>query len=59
MPRRAASITQADLRRAIEAAKKAGASAVEVRIGNGSVITIRITPSSSEGSPEPSQDIVL
>jgi hypothetical protein len=58
MTRRPASITQADLRRAIEAAKKAGASAVEVRVGD-SVITIRITSSSSESSSEQSQDIVL
>jgi len=33
MPRRSAAITQADIARAIRAAKQAGAAEVEVRIG--------------------------
>ena len=38
MPRRAAQITQADVARVIRAAKQAGASEVEVKIGEQSVI---------------------
>jgi hypothetical protein len=58
--RRPCTVTQADVARVIRAAKQAGASAVEVRIGNDSVITVRLTAaSSSESSPEQSQDIVL
>jgi hypothetical protein len=44
--KRAAATTQADIRRAIEAARKAGASTVEVR-PDGSII-IRVTASSSD-----------
>jgi hypothetical protein len=60
MARRAASITQADVARAIRAAKQAGAAEVEVRTGNGSTIVIRIAPSTSDADPlEPARDIVL
>jgi hypothetical protein len=46
MSRRAATITQADVARAIRAAKQAGAAEVEVRVVAGqSVILIRIAPS--------------
>ena len=38
MSRRAAAITQADIARVIRAAKQAGASKVEVKVGNKSVI---------------------
>jgi hypothetical protein len=61
MPRRCAHITQADLARAIRAAKQAGANEVEVRIGErDAVIIIRITPSTGEktGVEEPGE-IVL
>jgi hypothetical protein len=44
MPRRAATITQADVTRAIRAAKQAGAAEVEVRIGGASIV-IRIEAS--------------
>ena len=43
-PRRPATITQADLARAIRAAKQAGAAEIEVRVGETSIV-IRIEPS--------------
>jgi hypothetical protein len=45
MPRRPATVTQADIARAIRAAKKAGAVEVEVRIADCSSIIVRLTPS--------------
>jgi hypothetical protein len=48
MPRRPATITQADIARAIRAAKQAGAAEVELRVGD-ALILIRITPSPSTG----------
>jgi hypothetical protein len=63
MARRPASITQADVARAIRAAKQAGAAEVEVRIGDRDAIVIRITPSSSKGAnvttEESADNIVL
>ena len=60
MPRRPASITQADVARVIRAAKQAGAAEVEVRVANGSTIIIRIAPSTSENNAlETSAEIVL
>jgi hypothetical protein len=57
MTRTPANITQADIARAIRAAKQAGASEVEVRIGEQSKIIIRLS------SPQPelgkSEEIVL
>jgi hypothetical protein len=57
MARTPANITQADIARAIRAAKQAGASEVEVRIGEQSKIIIRLS------SPQPelgkSEEIVL
>jgi hypothetical protein len=44
MSRGPAAITQADIARAIRAAKQAGAAEVEVRIG-GATILVRIAPS--------------
>jgi hypothetical protein len=44
MLRKAASITQADIARAIRAAKQTGAAEVEVRIGAASIV-VRITSS--------------
>jgi hypothetical protein len=38
MSRRPATVTQADVARVIRAAKQAGASEVEVRVGKGSVV---------------------
>jgi hypothetical protein len=60
MSRRAATITQADVARIIRAAKQAGASEVEIRIGGRDAIIVRITPSTDEKVPlEQSGDIVL
>jgi hypothetical protein len=61
MARRHANITQADIARAIRAAKQAGAAEVEVRIGSRSAIIIRISPSTGTGAPdlEQSAEIVL
>jgi len=56
-----AKVTQADIARAIRAAKQAGAAEVEVRIGDRSAIVIRISPSTGTGVPglEQSAEIVL
>ena len=60
MARRPANITQADVARAIRAAKQAGASEVEVRVANGSTIVIRIAPSTSDATALATNgDIVL
>ena len=60
MSRRHATITQADIARAIRAAKQAGASEMEVRIAGESAIIIRITPSTAEKIVlEESAEIVL
>ena len=48
MPRRCANVTQADLVRAIRAAKQAGAGEVEVRFADRATIIIRIAPSTAE-----------
>ena len=59
MPRRPACITQADIARAIRAAKQAGAAEVEVRVG-GATILVRLDPSTGAETPlEPAEDIVL
>jgi hypothetical protein len=59
MPHRPASITQADVARIIRAAKQAGASEVEVKIGDQSVI-VRLTKSTGQlGTLEPEPEIVL
>ena len=48
MSRRPASITQADVARAIRAARQAGASEIELRIGSATIL-IRLTSSPSTG----------
>ena len=48
LPRRAASFTQADIERAVRAAKKQGAAEVEVRVGDRSSIVIRLLPSTAD-----------
>jgi hypothetical protein len=59
MSRRPAAITQADIARAIRAAKQAGAAEVEVRIG-GAIILVRIAPSTATEKPiEEDREIVL
>jgi hypothetical protein len=60
MARRPASITQADVARAIRAAKQAGAAEVEVRIaGNEARIVIRLSSTANERPLEESAEIVL
>ena len=63
MSRRKASITQADISRAVRAAKQAGASEVEVRIDEkGASVFVRLQPSSTAEQPpalEPRGGIVL
>jgi hypothetical protein len=61
MARRPATVTQADIARAIRAAKQSGAAEVEVRIGDRSVIVIRISPSTGTEAPglEQSAEIIL
>jgi hypothetical protein len=59
MPRRPAAITQADISRAVRAAKQAGAAEVEVRIGDATIL-VRIVPSTGqERALEPAGEIVL
>jgi hypothetical protein len=59
MPRRAATITQADVARAIRAAKQAGAESVEVR-PDGTIVVLLRNPviDSKELVPE-THDIIL
>jgi len=61
MARRPATITQADLARAIRAAKQAGAAEVEVLVGERSKIIIRLNQSTAAGDVplEESGEIVL
>jgi hypothetical protein len=64
MPRRAASITQADVARAIRAAKQAGAEAVEVRPSGTIVIILSAQPTlassdAPEGAVDEDPEIVL
>lgn len=58
MSRRAATITQADIARAIRAAKQTGAIAVEVRIGAQSSIVIRLS-TDDEKRLESAEEIIL
>ena len=60
MSRRPATITQADIARAIRAAKQTGAAEVEVRVGEQSSIVIRLNSSTGLEKPlEPIGEIVL
>ena len=54
MSRRPANITQADVARIIRAAKQAGASEVEVKLGNQSSVIVRL--SSSTAADETTED---
>jgi hypothetical protein len=59
MPRRPARLTQADIARAIRAAKQVGAAEVEVRVGGASIL-VRLAPSTGAETPlEPGEEIVL
>jgi hypothetical protein len=60
LSRRPAAVTQADVARAIRAAKQTGAAEVEIRIGGQASILIRLNSSTGEESPlEPTKEIVL
>ena len=60
MSRRPATITQADIARAVRAAKQTGAAEVEVRVGEQSSIVIRLNSSTGLEKPlEPIGEIVL
>jgi hypothetical protein len=60
MARRPAAVTQADIARAIRAAKQAGAAEVEVYVGEHSKIVIRINQSTGgKVALETSTEIVL
>jgi len=60
MPRRPATVIQADIARAIRAAKQAGAVEVEVRVKGGTSILVRFVPSTPpEKSLEPTAEIIL
>ena len=60
MPRRPATITQADVARAIRAAKQTGAAEVEFRMGEQYSIVIRLKSSTGRERPlEPPGEIVL
>jgi hypothetical protein len=61
MARRPATVTQADIARAIRAAKQTGAAEVEVRIGDQGAIVIRLLSSTGTEAPslEQSAEIVL
>jgi len=60
MPRRPSATTQADIARAIRAAKQVGAAEVEIRIPEKASIVIRLTSSTVSEKPlEPSGEIVL
>ena len=54
MSRRPAIITQADVARALRAAKQAGAEAVEIRTDG--VIVVRLSPAISSSPPESAVD---
>jgi hypothetical protein len=59
MPRSPASITQADIARAIRAAKQTGAAEVEMRFGEASIF-VRIASSTGADKPlEPKGEVVL
>jgi hypothetical protein len=61
MSRRPADFTQADVARALRAAKQVGAAEVEVRVGKETKIIVRLAPSTGQDAPlEPEGgDIVL
>lgn len=59
MPNRRATITQADVARVIRAAKQAGASTVDVPVGD-KLITVHLEPSTAPVVPlAESEEIVL
>jgi len=60
MARRPATVTQADIARALRAARQAGAAEVEVRVGEQARIIIRIVSSTGDALDlDGSREIVL
>ena len=59
MARRPASVTQADIARAIRAAKQAGAAEVVLCLGDKTRIVIRLSSTGSERPLEEAAEIVL
>jgi hypothetical protein len=60
MPRRPAAFTQADLARAVRAAKQAGASEVVVKCKDGGELIIRISQSTASEIPlAPEEEVIL
>jgi hypothetical protein len=60
MPRRPAAITQADVARAIRAAKQAGAESVEVRTDGTIVVLLKNAPVPLQDHPTPTvREIIL
>lgn len=58
MPRRPAQFTQADVARVIRAAKQAGATEVEVKLGEQAVVMVRLS-TDAERNPVAVEAIVL
>jgi hypothetical protein len=58
MPRRPATITQADIARIIRAARQEGAVEVEVRVGDQASIVIRLAPSTDPPFESPGESIL-
>lgn len=59
MARRPATLTQADIARAIRAAKQAGAAEVEVRVEDASIVVRIVASTRQEKTLEPAVEIVL
>jgi hypothetical protein len=59
MARRPAQVTQADIARAIRAAKQAGAVTVEVRVGDASIVVRLTSPTGDDAALAASREIVL
>ena len=60
MPRRSATITQADVARAIRAARQTGAAEVEIRLCDQAAILIRLNSSTANEKPlESAVQIIL
>ena len=58
MPRRPAVITQADIARAIRAAKQAGAAEVEVRVGEATIV-VRLSTDNVDPPLESPREVIL
>jgi hypothetical protein len=59
MPRRPATITQADVARIVRAAKQAGAAEVEVRVGEATIVVRLASSTGAETSLEESRKVIL